>query len=203
MTLLATQGRAALVAWLLGSLAVLVFFRRGLLLLLSIIVVLSLILFLPAVVSVAIEAFRRGEDITLLTGRVALWKHVVGQAGQSAQSLLLGYGYGASRLSLLEQLPGHWTHTHNAFLEALMGMGLTGMSLLTASFASAGRFLLRRLLRGRGESCETYVELLGMVTVVLVYSMSSAAVGGRLGITSFIYLSIVACCAALKLTGEV
>lgn len=206
ITLIETQSRAASVGWLLGSLAVLMLLRRRqlpLLLSAMVLLALSVALFLPGVVSSGIERFERGQDIMALTGRIVVWRHVLIRAGQSWQALLLGYGYGASRLSLLAQLPGNWTHTHNAFIEALMGLGIPGVFLVTMSFVSTGFFLRRGLVRSRGQARVFHIELLGVGIVLFVVSMASAAVAGRPGISLFIFLSLLACLSRMRLTGEV
>ncbi len=193
VTLIATQGRADLVAGLLGSMVVLGLQKRKFLLLLSMIILLSIILFLPGTAEWGGEKFARGQDIRVLTGRVYVWEFVLSQTVRSFQSLFLGYGFGVSRLSLIEQ-GVNVTHTHNAFIEALMGMGIFGSFVLAMSYLSLGLFLLRRLLGSRGENFNFYTELLAVFVVIVVISMTSVAVAGRVNISSFIYLSVVACC---------
>lgn len=204
MTLIATQGRAAFVAWLLSSLCICVLLRsltQKYFLLLGAMSTILVIIFVPEVLVLVTKVFTRGEDITTLTGRTTVWKYVLSLAREPLP-FLLGFGYGTPRLSLLTQLPGSWTHTHNAFLEALMGLGIFGVMFLVASFTSAGLFLLRRMRGSTGEDFSLCVELLGVLVVLFVTSMTSGSMGGRVNLSLLIYLGILACCVRIKVSGK-
>jgi O-antigen ligase len=194
VTLICTQGRAAFVAFVLASMLVLMLLRRRFLLWLGVLLILTVALLLPQAATLGADLFKRGEDITQLTGRVSVWWHIVRLALRSAGTLLLGYGFSSSRVALLAQLPGGWTHAHNAFMEALMGLGLLGLILVAMSFLSAGLVFVRGILRRPHERYGRYVEWCGVLVVLLVVSMASATIGGRLNISGFIYLSMLAGC---------
>lgn len=82
-----------------------------------------------------------GEEVTSLNGRTGLWAYALHLA---VQHPLLGVGYFGTRVYLLEAFP-FAGHTHNSFLEAFLGTGIIGISLLVI-FVGLG---LARLIRTR------------------------------------------------------
>lgn len=199
LTLIATQGRASMIALILGSAVVLVLMRRGFLLLIVMLAIVTVVIFVPESINSGVDVFEGGRDVRGLTGRIPLWQFVLSEAGNSAQTLLIGRGHGASRLYLLEELAGPWTDAHNAFLEALLGLGLFGATVLAISIFSAGSFLFRVVIAGRSEEFGHYVELTGVLVVIFGVAMAIAAIESRPGIQLFIFITVLSCCARLRI----
>jgi len=140
-----------------------------------------------------------GRDVTL-TGRTMLWSAVLGRMFERP---LLGYGYGASWVFVpgpgetVRAIVGWETpHSHNAFLDYSLDMGLFGLLVFLAALVRAAR---RSLVSLRFEPSGhrwwpiTYLSLLlmGNITESGVYqsqfiwalfvavSAAGTAVGGR------------------------
>jgi O-antigen ligase len=82
-------------------------------------------------------------SLVTLTGRTTFWA-----AGFAAflRRPLTGYGFGGSRFAALESIGAdRFTHLHNGYLEALVGVGILGFIPLMAALVWAGRWAIRAL----------------------------------------------------------
>lgn len=87
-------------------------------------------------VAIHVSRSGRAEEITSLTGRVDLWRYVIGEI---LRAPLFGHGYAASR----ELISSEWvarngwttTHAHNLLLQSLLSTGLIGTIALLTAFA--------------------------------------------------------------------
>ncbi|OOV11363.1 O-antigen ligase family protein [Deinococcus sp. LM3] len=75
----------------------------------------------------SIESISKGDgsDITNLTGRTELWPYALSQL--EGIRLFIGGGWAASRPMLTGFSGGIFTHPHNAYLNALMVLGVPGL----------------------------------------------------------------------------
>lgn len=147
--MLASIGRGGMLATAVAmALAITAFRKMHLALCLALISALIL-LAVPDAIDTTWHVLSRGQsegEIMSLTGRVQLWQTVVELI---AMKPLLGWGYvSGGRVALLSAF--HWwpaTHTHNAFLEMLLALGLLGGLILSLlmwkTYASLARYLRR------------------------------------------------------------
>jgi hypothetical protein len=90
----------------------------------------------------------RGQSayaLSTLSGRLAVWQLAV-QAVSSGNRWLFGFGYGAARVILFEQLS--WAgEAHNTWLELLLGLGLIGAAAAIVGIVVFGVALFRTQTR--------------------------------------------------------
>jgi O-antigen ligase len=176
-TLILAQSRSPATAALLGLLAVLVFARRfGLLAIVGLAGV--ALISLTTAEDVVREAFLRGQSPDLfysLSGRVDWW---IPAWQVFRENPLLGLGgYAAGRFGILSQIGQTETSSlHNAWLEILVGVGLTGFLPFLATFIGTWITLLRsRETRGAPSvATELQVEAVGIFVLLCFRSIFTA-----------------------------
>ena len=130
-------------------------------------------------------------SVRTLTGRTVFW-----EAAWDAflKQPLTGYGFGSSRFSVLEGIGAdQYTHVHNGYLEALVGMGLIGFIPFMVSVARSTWWSTRSLLRGED------VWLAVIMPSMLVQNMLGQGFGGWLN-TNLMLFALVVAYADLRLT---
>ncbi|CAA7625477.1 O-antigen ligase [Magnetospirillum sp. UT-4] len=141
---LLTQSRVAPVA-MLAAVALYVAYRRGgwLLLLPTLVMLTGAVLaaeslsgfaaLLPGDLLELVSRSGSSSEILSLSGRLEIWPYVLGRIGESP---LLGHGHAAG----IELFRGftRWriTHAHDLYLQAALYVGLVGLGLLAAAFAT-------------------------------------------------------------------
>lgn len=118
-----------------------------------------------------VEYLLRGQTIDqfyTFTGRTDLWAFALSELNESP---LLGFGYGAGRVVLIDEF--FWAGTgHNLWIEAALSVGLIGATLLTVVllWAAARSYLLQRVTPGPASNFG-----LAFVTATLVSGFASTA----------------------------
>jgi O-antigen ligase len=131
------------------------------------------------------DAFSRGQSIGMLTslsGRVTWWDAALKAA---TEHLWTGFGFGAGgRFVALERAGfGSVSSLHNGYLEALLGVGLIGLSLLLTIVY----FAIIRTWSARSHDLPRF----SLVIPLLVQATVTLGFGGWLG-SSFILLGLLA-----------
>jgi O-antigen/teichoic acid export membrane protein len=135
--------------------------------------VLGLTALLLAAQTQVLDYLARGEGssaFTTLNSRIPLWElsiHDLSQAGR----WIYGFGYGAARILLYPKVP--WAGTaHNAWIEALLGVGIVGVLLLAVDVF----FLLWRLGWTRDPDRSTRIALILLIYLLVVGGASETMV---------------------------
>lgn len=111
-------------------------------------------------------------SVETLSGRTVFWSSAI--RAFRAQPLS-GYGFGGSRFSVLADIGAdQYTHLHNGYLEALVGVGLIGFVPLMVAALLALRWSIRCLRR------RTHVELAVLVPALLAQNAIGQGFGGWL-----------------------
>lgn len=135
--------------------------------------VLGLVALLLAAQTQVVDYLARGEGSQAffsLNSRIPLWElsiHDLSQAGR----WIYGFGYGAARILLYPKVP--WAGTaHNAWIEALLGVGIVGLLLLAVDIF----FLLWRLGWTRDPERSTRIALILLIYLLVVCGASETMV---------------------------
>jgi O-antigen ligase len=124
-------------------------------------------------VTAMVDLVNRNEDSDTLmsvTGRTEIWPYAIQRIFESAQSILLGHGYGVSKFVLNEN---NWSasffayHSHNTFLEAWLGTGLLGAIpfLLLLAYGTAWVFRFSDLRKSF--SMDFTLRAIAVLTLIL------------------------------------
>jgi len=95
----------------------------------------------------------RGDlgSIGTLTGRTDIWPHAIERATESWLRFIFGHGYCVTKLVINEntRLDHFFSHSHNAFIEHLVGMGILGIVsfLILMLYSTKWIFDFKRLCR--------------------------------------------------------
>lgn len=119
-----------------------------------------------------------------LSGRTVFWEAAVQAIRQQP---LAGYGFGGSRFSVLAHIGAdQYTHLHNGYLEALVGVGLIGFVPLMIAVVRVGLWCVRSLRRRR------HVALAVMVPALLAQNAIGQGFGGWLNTNLVLFALLVA-----------
>lgn len=130
--------------------------------------------------------FGRGssdEVFDMAIMRMDVWKDAL---DRGAERPLIGHGFATgSRLLLSSQRTRsgyEWQplHTHNAFVETFLNLGVVGLVLLTLMVGSTAIALLR-VARADGVERQHGRAVIGLLTFVLVVGLSESSYAGELG----------------------
>lgn len=134
------------VAIMLGAVAIVLWVRsRQAFLLLAVPILGAVWLFAGNTIVGALLREQPPGAIETLSGRTVFWQTAL-QAFQ--QQPLSGYGFGGSRFSVLAKIGAdQYTHLHNGYLEALVGVGLIGFVPLMVAMVLTVRWCIRSLRR--------------------------------------------------------
>lgn len=113
----------------------------------------------------------RGGDVqtlTTFTGRTILWGHAIDALTDSP---LVGFGFGSSRLVLLERIP--WAgEGHNLWIEAAMGLGLLGVLTITLVLG----WLVANALRPKSRARPHAHLVLALSALMVVYGVAASSI---------------------------
>jgi hypothetical protein len=129
----------------------------------------------------------RGESpemIRTFTGRTDLWDYGISHL-DSMREWLLGFGYGTSRIVLLEGF--EWGGSaHSTWMELLLGIGLVGLALAVVSIAALAFWLARR--RSFGSSNLVALSILAFFLMTSPISEGLAMPGIGFGFLALIHI---------------
>ncbi len=103
---------------------------------------------------------RSGEarEVLTLSGRLDIWRSVLHKV---ADAPWLGHGFGSGNVVMRDFFRWHLNHAHNAYLQALLYLGVVGLGLLLAAIWGQLRAFLRSPSLGR-DSLAFYVLIMGL-----------------------------------------
>lgn len=129
----------------------------------------------------------RGEPsqaINTLSGRIPLWEFAISQL-DSVREWMLGFGYGASRLVTLSGPQFQWAGSaHSMWMELLLGIGLVGVLLATASIVVLISWLAKRRFFGS-------LNVIALALLVFFLMTSSISEGLALPGIGFGFLALL------------
>jgi hypothetical protein len=167
-TMVFSQCRSAVVAFLFGSIFVVFCARRFKLL--GLILVTFLGVWISSLWEWLSAAFQRGQDLEQmmsLTGRVEWW---IASWEYYSQNFLGAGAYAAGRFGVLANLGATFTSTvHNTWLEVTLGTGPLGVISLLLCLLGSWYFLLRTAMR-RMPTC-LHLEAIGVLFILTVRSI--------------------------------
>src|SRR5579884_3585878 len=174
VTLVLSQTRSALTAFMVGAALVVLLSRRAVVLFTGLIAA-AILLIATSAQSTFLEYFRRGQDAQMfdsLSGRTDWW----GFAWQRLMERpLSGYGaFAGGRFAALEQMGDQSTSSlHNTYLEAMLGMGIFAVVPLLICLAGTWLRLLRAFLSRAMSAVESglALEAVGVLAVLTIRSM--------------------------------
>lgn len=178
VTLILSQTRSALVAFLCAILVILFITRK--------IGVITLaggacvgMIFLSSAGDIFLEFFRRGQtegNFTSLSGRTVWWE--IGWRLFTEQPLIGYGGYAGARFKALTEAGRTITSSiHNTWLEVLLGVGIFGFSFFALCFIGIWICLLRILRKEQEQTVFYYltIEAIGIMTLLSVRSIFASA----------------------------
>ncbi len=171
LTMVLTQSRSPILAFLVAATVVMIINRRFVLLAVSgVLVALPLLTqFGPLV----LEFLRRGQDeqgLTQLTGRVTFWQVSLEAYGEKP---IGGYGADAGGRYVLESALGEGrSSVHSTWMEVLLDTGAVGATLLTVGLIATWFWLFKLRSHAMHDSISRllWFESLGVLTVLCVRS---------------------------------
>ena len=128
------------------------------------------------------------SELATITGRTELWAYALTVLGQSP---IGGFGYGAGRLVLSEEIP--WAGTgHNLWVEAGISLGLMGLVCVTAllAWSLVASTLLQR--RAPGPVGNLSLALLVFEAIAAVTGSSFALPGTGLALVGLLIAAVTA-----------
>jgi O-antigen ligase len=148
-------------------------------------------------VTAMVEYVNRSEDsatVMTFTGRTDVWGYAIHRIFDGFQSLLLGHGYGVSKLVLNDN---NWRadfyayHAHNTLLEALLGTGLIGAIpfVLLLAYSSTWLFQFTRLRNSF--SLEFTLRAIAVITIILGSTLTESDLVTKIGPVSIVFLFYV------------
>jgi O-antigen ligase len=150
-----------------------------------------IVMFTP--LSTYFHMYLEAGQLSTLTGRTDLWRHVVPAIWQSP---VWGHGFMASRFFALQYTRGAWEpgHTHNAILEVLYNNGLVGLVLVLTLNTILIRNLARliRYLPPEAVSYKVAAGCLAIYTNIILDGLMNANFGGRVGAPFMVLIALVA-----------
>jgi len=205
--LLASLGRSAMIALALTLFVVLALFRRVKEALVGSVALGILLISIPGLMSASWDLLSRRQgpqEMASLTGRIPLWEKAVELIWQKP---LLGWGYvSGGRVAFLSMFKW-WAppHSHNAFLEILLALGVVGGVILLMLLYQTLRPAIQVLRGGWDRSRPGPVEsaslmIVGLMSLLLVDGMFSA---GFSGAPRFEATILVGCAFAADLVSRV
>ena len=136
---------------------------------------------------VILDALLRDQPpgaVETLSGRTVFWDAAM-QAFQ--RQPLAGYGFGGSKFSVLAGIGAdQYTHLHNGYLEALVGVGLIGFVPLMVAVVLTVRWCVGNLRRGH------HVPLTVMVPALLAQNAIGQGFGGWLNTNLVLFVLLAA-----------
>lgn len=206
--MLLSLGRGGMLAAGLATALTLFLFRKVRLAVVMCVVAGTVFLLTPSALDISWELLSRRQEmseITSLTGRVPLWWKSIDLI---LEKPILGWGYvSGSRVALLTQFR-YWpaSHSHNAFLETLLTLGVIGCSILLLML---WRTIIGAvsLLRQPGTAEHTAIRLAlikstALVVFLLVEGTLNAGFGGAPRFEATIMIGSVFCIDHLLMTRQ-
>ena len=144
-----------------------------------------------------VDMVNRNEDsadLMSVTGRTEVWPYAVQRIFESAQSMMFGHGYGASRFVLNEN---NYTvsffayHSHNTFLEALLSTGLVGAIpfLCLLGYSTVWFFRFSRLRKSF--SIDFMLRAIAVLTLILSSILTESDLVNKIGPISIVFFFYV------------
>lgn len=136
----------------------------------------------------------RAEEAGTLTGRVPLWQEL---APYARERLLTGYGYGGfwnpQRTRLISESQG-WqiAHSHSAYYETMLNLGIVGLFLATFPGLIAG-------LRATLDHWKTGDPGIGFTSGIVVFASVYSVTDAGFALPGFMTLVMAVCMAQLLL----
>jgi O-antigen ligase len=123
-------------------------------------------------------------SVKTLTGRTVFWEAAW---DKFLEQPLAGYGFGSSRFSVLQGIGAdQYTHLHNGYLEALIGVGLIGFIPFLIAVFVAIKWSIRSLVRGEE------VWLAVIMPAMMLQNLIGQGFGGWLSTNLMLFAFIVA-----------
>jgi O-antigen ligase len=139
-----------------------------------------------------LEALLRDQPpaaVETLSGRTVFWDAAISAFQRQPLS---GYGFGGSKFSVLAGIGAdQYTHLHNGYLEALVGVGLIGFVPLMVAVFLTVRWCVANLRRGH------HVPLVVMVPALLAQNAIGQGFGGWLN-TNLVLFALLAALADVQ-----
>jgi hypothetical protein len=205
LVILAARSRGPMMAFAVGALFYSVFSGRertkrwiislGIVLAISALFVLSLELEQNWAGNIS-EYMKRGQDaegLSSFTGRTFVWQNAL---RISADSPLIGHGYGISKVTLGESLYDeyHSSHAHNEILESLVTTGLVGLIPLLMMMSYSLLWIIDHGRLRRVFSKDISIHALCLVVILIMSSFTESWITTRISPVQplfFFYLLIL------------
>ena len=194
LVMILTLGRSGMIATMLALGFVVLYYRRTSRLLVLCLIAVMLAVAIPGSTDTAWDIISRrqtAEQIGSLTGRVQLW--------ETAIELILerpffGWGYvSGSRIAFLTAF--RWwpaIHTHNAFLEILLTLGLAGASIVVLLLVSTFSYVIRSLRENGAEpNSSTRDSLVKMLALLILITADGMFTSGFAGAPRFEAVTLI------------
>lgn len=177
VTMILSQSRSPILGFLLAVIVVSVAARRYRIVLLAVVVLCAAFFSNYANVNqVTYDYMRRGQadsNVETLSGRTAYWEEAL---EATSERPLGGYGAYAGGRYVLERIDDSGVSSlHNTYMEALVGSGAVGLTILVVGLVATllGLFGVRFRAASHPISWSLWVESLGVLTVMLLRSVFS------------------------------
>ena len=172
LTMVLTQSRSPILAFMLAAIAVMVLSRRfGLLAMSGFLLAVPLLTQLGPLIIAFLQRGQNEQGLTQLTGRVTFWEVSLEAIRKKP---LAGYGADAGGRYILESALGQGRSTvHSTWVEVLLDTGAIGVILLVAALVATWFYLfrLRSYALRNPISRQLWFESLGVLTVLFVRSV--------------------------------
>lgn len=196
-TVLLTVSRTAIAGLVVGLLILLVLRGMLMLALLAIALLSAPLLAFPPVLQATLEFLSRGqtaEELESLTNRTSIYDSALATV---RENWLLGIGYRATRAVVLDQqADGSGVgHSHNAVLEAAVGLGVGGalLALLLLISVVGCAFLVFRSHRWTTDPCSKSrgAEFMALTAPVLAFSMLDSSFAIDVGPFILVFVAVL------------
>jgi O-antigen ligase len=145
-------------------------------------------------VTAMVEYVNRSEDSATLmtfTGRTDVWNYATHRIFDSLQSVVIGHGYGVSRLVLDGnnwRVDFYAYHAHNTLLEALLGIGVVGAIPFMLLLAYSATWFFRYTRLRASFSLEFTLRAIAVITITLGSTFTESDLVTKIGPVTIVFL---------------
>ena len=194
LMMILSLGRSGMIATMLALGFVVLYYRRTSRLLVLGLIAVMLAVAIPGSTDTAWDIISRrqtAEQIGSLTGRVQLWETAIDLI---LERPFFGWGYvSGSRIAFLTAF--RWwpaIHTHNAFLEILLTLGMVGASLLVLLVVSTFSYVIRSLREaGAAPDSPTRDSLVKILALLILITADGMFTSGFAGAPRFEAVTLI------------